>query len=132
MTTTLDKRAEDLVIAILAELAMQNIDTLHMSDRKFHEHFGRVLERLREVRGELGELARQFYKNVVTDTYDELDHSLITAEQFGFVKFPNPTYSRLTIAITPRMAHRLLKPWDSEERKAIHDAAKEIVRRQTA
>lgn len=126
--TTMDKRTEDLLIAILAEISLQGTDTLRMSDRKFHEHFGRALSRLKAFGGELEELANQFYKNVVTDTYDELDHSLITAEQFGFVKFPNPSYSRLTIAITPRMARRLLKDWSDEDRSAIREAAKEIVR----
>jgi hypothetical protein len=126
--TTIDKRTEDLLIAILAEISLQGTDTLRMSDRKFHEHFGRALELLKSYGGELEELANQFYKNVVTDTYDELDHSLITAEQFGFVKFPNPSYSRLTIAITPRMARRLLKDWSEKDRSAIRDAAKEIAR----
>ena len=130
--TTLDKKAEDLVIAVLAELSVQGIDTLRMNDRQFHDHFGIVLDRLRQAGGELKDLADQFYKNIVTDTYDELDHSLITAEQFGFVKFPNPTYSRLTIAITPRMAHRLLASWDSGERSMIASATKEIVNRQAA
>lgn len=130
--TTLNKRAEDLVIAILAELATQRVDTLRVSDRRFHELFGGVLERLREAGGELQQLAQQFSKNVVTDTYDELDHSLVTAEQFGFVKFPNPSYSRLTIAISPRMAHRLLKDWPDDQRETISAAAQEIVGRQTA
>jgi hypothetical protein len=130
--STVEKHAEDLLIAVLAELATQGVDTLPVSDRKFHDYFGRLLERLKAGGGELRSLADQFYKNVVTDTYDELDHSLITAEQFGFVKFPNPTYSRLTIAITPRMAHRLLKGWDSAERETIREAAKDIFVRQSA
>ena len=129
--TTIERRTEDLLIAILAEISNLGVDTLRMSDRKFHEHFGTALSRLKQAGGEVADLAGQFYKNVVTDTYDELDHSLITAEQFGFVKFPNPSYSRLTIAITPRMAHRLLKDWDAEERIAIRQAAEEIVSHQT-
>jgi hypothetical protein len=123
MTATLDKRAEDLVIAILAELATEGVDTLGISDRSIHDRFGKALEKLREDGGEISELARKFYKNVVTDTYDELDHSLIAAEQFGFVKFPNPSYSRATIAITPRMAYRLLKSWPPEQRESIQRAA---------
>jgi len=130
--TTIEKRTEDLLIAILAELATQGVDTLRVSDRKFHEHFGLVLDKLKAAGGNLKQLAGQFYKNVVTDTYDELDHSLVTAEQFGFVKFPNPTYSRLTIAITPRMAHRLLKDWNPAERESIRAATKEIVSRLAA
>lgn len=132
MNSTLEKPAENLVIAILAELAAKGIDTLRMSDRKLHDHFDAVLDRLRSAGGELESAANQFYKNVVTDTYDELDHSLITAEQFGFVKFPNPTYSRLTIAITPRMAHRLLQDWTDDERAAIREAANVIADRQYA
>lgn len=130
--TTIEKRTEDLVIAILADLSMQGIDTLRMDDRQFHEHFGLVLDRLIAGGGELKDLASQFYKNVVTETYDELDHSLIAAEQFGFVKFPNPSYSRLTIAITPRMAHRLLKDWPEEDRGIIRNATQEIVSKQAA
>ncbi|HEY4216734.1 MAG TPA: hypothetical protein VGM67_06325 [Gemmatimonadaceae bacterium] len=124
--TTLEKRAEDLVIAVLAELAKQGVETLRMGDKDFHQHFGMILKKFSEGPGELQDLARQFYKNIVNGTYDELDHALITAEQFGFVKFPNPSYSRLTISITPRMAHHMLKEWTPEERVVLEAAAREL------
>jgi hypothetical protein len=123
---TVEKRAEDLLIAVLAELSNQKVDTLRMNDRDFHEHFGKMLAVVSRKGGELKELAGQFYKNIINGTYDELDHALIAAEQFGFVKFPNPSYSRLTIAITPRMAHRILKDWDSSERELLAEAASEL------
>lgn len=129
--TTIEKRTEDLLIAILAQLSLQGVETLKVSDRRFHEQFGRALDRLRRSGDELADLASQFYKNVLTDTYDELDHSLITAEQFGFVKFPNPTYSRLTIAITPRMAHRLMQDWPPSHQEAIRQASEEMLKRPT-
>lgn len=132
MDESVDRRAEDLVIAVLAELSTRNVDTIRMNNKNFHESFGRVLERLKAGGGELQKLAEGFYKNVVSESYEEVDHALITAEQFGFVKFPNPSYSRLTIAITPRMAYRLLRSWNDQEREMIRVATSEMLDRQIA
>lgn len=109
--TETDKRAEDLVFAILAMLAKDGVDTLKTSDKAFHVGFAAALAKLREAGGELSELSNQFYADPVSATYDELDHALIAAEQFGLVRFPNPSYSRLQLTITPRVAEQLLQSW---------------------
>lgn len=123
---TLERRTEDLLIALLAELATQGVDTLRINDRAFHDHFGKILDKMKDAGQEVKEVASQYYRNIVSGTYDELDHALIAAEQFGFVKFPNPSYSRLTIAITPRMANQLLADWSAEDRHSIEEAAREL------
>jgi len=117
---------EDLLVGALAVLALQGITTLRTTDRSFHEHFGKALEVFKNSGGRLGELARRYYRDVVSQTYEALDDALITAEQFGFVKFPNPTYSRLQIAMTPRVARRLLEEIGAEHRGVFETAAKEL------
>ena len=125
---TIEKRSEDLVIALLAAIATRGVDTLRMNDRVIHEHFATALESLRRSgRDELVDLADGFYRSSITDTFDELDNSLVTAEQYGFVKFPNPSYSRVVLAFSPRMAHRVLKNWQEDDRKALANAADEFL-----
>lgn len=121
------KRPEDLLIGALAALALEGRDTLRTSDKDFHQAFGAALEVFRNAGGELAELAGHYYRDVVSNTFDELDHALITAEQFGLVKFPNPSYSRLQVAIPPRVAERLLSDW-GELRPIIQKAAQELYR----
>ena len=120
------KRAEDLLVGALAVLALKGIDTLRVTDKSFHDRFATALETFRSAGGELAALADNYYKDIVTETYDELDHSLIAAEQFGLIKFPNPSYNRLQITITPREASRILDTWG--ERRAIFEQAAEALR----
>lgn len=122
------KRSEDLLIGALAILALRGKETLRTTDKSFHQHFGKALEVFRSVGGELGDLASNYYKDIVSNTFDELDHALITAEQFGMVKFPNPSYSSLQITMTPRVAEKELASWDSNSRKTFERAADELYR----
>ena len=119
------KRAEDLLIGTLAVLALQGVDTLQTTDKSFHTHFGAALQVFREAGGELADLADDYYRNVVSNTYDELDHALIAAEQFGLVKFPNPSYSRLQVTIPRRVAEELANEW-GENRAVFERAAKKL------
>jgi hypothetical protein len=64
---------------------------------------------------------------VVSRTYDQLDHALIAAEQLGWVKFPNPSYNRLQITMSPRDAKRLLDEW-KDHIPVFMRAAEELVR----
>ena len=127
-TLVLPKRPEDLLIGALAVLALDGKETLRTTDKTFHQHFGAALDVFRQAGGELEELAGNYYRDVVSNTFDELDHAIITAEQFGLVKFPNPTYSRLQITIPPRVAERLLRDWGVEARPVFETAAKELYR----
>lgn len=122
------RRPEDLLIGALAALALTGRDTLRTTDKSFHEHFGAALDVYREAGGELGDLSSSYYRDIVSDTFDELDHALITAEQFGLVKFPNPSYSRLHITIPPRVAERLLAEWGADLRPVFERAAEELYR----
>lgn len=116
-------QSEDLLVGALAVLALNGITTLRTSDRSFHEHFSKALAVFREAGGPLGELASSYYRDVVSRTYEALDDALINAEQFGFVKFPNPTYSRLQIAMTPRVARKLLEQMGAEHKATFEAAA---------
>lgn len=117
------KRAEDLLLGALAVLALDGHTTLRVSDRSFHEHFGKALEVFRAEGGEVAELANEYHQDIVSETYDELDHALIAAEQHRFVGFPNPTYSRLQIKMTRRAASRILSVWSAEEIEGFKRAA---------
>ena len=120
------KRAEDLLLGALAVLALQGHTTLRVSDRSFHNHFGKALEVFREMGGEVADLATEYHRDIVSDTYDELDHALIAAEQHRFVGFPNPTYSRLQIKMTRRAAQRILSAWSDAERDGFKRAAESL------
>lgn len=109
------RRPEDLLIGALATLALRGIDSLRTTDKSFHEYFAKALEVFREAGGEVKELADRYYCNVASRTYDELDHALIAAEQYGLVKFPNPSYSRVQITMSPRIAKSLLEEWQDEQ-----------------
>jgi len=117
------KRAEDLLLGALAVLTLQGHTALRVSDRSFHEHFGRALDVFRQEGGEIADLANEYHRDIVSETYDELDHALIAAEQHRFVGFPNPTYSRLQIKMTRRAAERILAAWSEHERSAFVRAA---------
>jgi hypothetical protein len=118
-----ERKAEDLLIGALAVLAKEDVDTLRIDDRTFHAAFGAALEVFRKAGGRLEQLSRTFYRDVVSKTYEKLDDALISAEHFGMVKFPNPSYSRLEITITPRVAEQLLGDWSDAERETFRDAA---------
>src|SRR5689334_15029731 len=98
------RRAEDLLLGALAVLALKGVTTLRVTDRTFHDHFGEALDVFKHASGEIASLASEYHRDIVSNTYDELDHALITAEQHRFVGFPNPSYSRLQIKLTPRAA----------------------------
>ena len=120
------KRAEDLLLGALAALTLEGHTTLRVSDRSFHDHFGKALEVFRDAGGEIQVLASEYHRDIVSETYDELDHALIAAEQHRFVSFPNPTYSRLHIKMTRRAAERLLADWNESERSAFERAAESL------
>jgi hypothetical protein len=128
MGTTVDgtKRAEDLLLGALAVLAIQGHTTLRVTDRSFHDHFGKALEIFRQAGGEIAQLAEEYHRDIVSETYDELDHALIAAEQHRFVGFPNPTYSKLQIKMTRKAAERLLHVWLPAERKVFEAAAQSL------
>jgi hypothetical protein len=109
------KRPEDLLIGALATLALRGIDNLRTTDKSFHEYFAKALSVFRDAGGEVKDLADRYYCNIASKTYDELDHALIAAEQYGLVKFPNPSYSRVQITMSPRIARKLLEDWKDEQ-----------------
>jgi hypothetical protein len=120
------KRPEDLLLGALAVLALNGHTTLRVTDRSFHDHFGKALDIFRSAGGEVAQLADEYHCDVVSETYDELDHALIAAEQHRFVGFPNPTYSRLQIKMTRRAAERLLDMWTPDERRVFREAAETL------
>jgi hypothetical protein len=120
------KRPEDLLFGALAVLSLDQVTTLRTNDRSFHDHFAEALKVFEDAGGEIAELASQFFCDVVSNTYDELDQALIAAEQYRFVGFPNPSYNRLAIRITPRAAERILAEWTPEQRDVFKKAAESL------
>src|SRR2546423_2885051 len=116
-------RPEDLLLGALAYLSLKGHTTLRTTDRSFHEHFANALEILKDAGGEVSELATKYYRDLVSNTYDELDHALIAAEQYRFVSFPNPSYNRLQIKMTHRAAQKLLDDWSPEQQQVLERAA---------
>lgn len=117
------RRPEDLLLGALAALALRDTDILRTPDITFHKRFGRALTVFRDGGEECSILADKYHQDVVSRTYDLLDHALIAAEQRGWVKFPNPSYSRLEISMTRRDAERILARWPAECRATFEAAA---------
>jgi hypothetical protein len=119
-------RTEDLLIGVLAVLSLQRKETLKITDKVFHKAFGSALDVFRNAGGELQELADSYVPDVVSNTYDELNDALIAAESFHLLRFPNPSYSRLQITMTPRVAQQLLEKYPGQ-RGAFEQAAKALL-----
>jgi hypothetical protein len=115
-------RTEDLLIGILAVLALHGKETLRTTDKVFHRAFGDALEVFKRAEGPLKDLAEDYDPDVVTKTYDELNNALIAAEGFQLLRFPNPSYSRLQITMTPRVAESLLTKYP-QQRQVFEAAA---------
>jgi hypothetical protein len=128
MTNTVAElhRPEDLLLGSLASLAASGYTTLRTTDRSFHEHFTRALDVFKDAGGLLGKLAGRYYIDIVSNTYDELDHALIAAEQYRFVGFPNPSYNRLQIKMTPKAAQTVLHEWPAAEQEVFKRAAQAL------
>lgn len=124
--TPLEHRPEDLLLGVLAALSISGTTTLRTTDKQFHLRFSKALEIFSSAPGKQARLAKFFHRDPVSKTYDQLDHALIAAEQMGWVKFPNPSFSRFQITMTPRDAERLLDEW-AGDRSTIESAAKEIL-----
>jgi len=127
--TVPSKTAEDLLIGILAVLARDGKTSIRINDRSFHAAFGDALAIFRDAGGELGDLAKTFYRDVVSKTYEKLEDALISAEHYGIVKIYNPAFERLEISITPRVAEQFLGDWPSVERSVIEKAAAQFRKR---
>jgi hypothetical protein len=101
---------EDLLIGILAALSLRGRNTLKTTDKIFHSAFGKALEVFKGSDDErLAGLAESYYPDVVSKTYGELNHALITAEGYSLLRYPNPSYTRLPITMTPAVAEQLLE-----------------------
>lgn len=121
-------RTEDLLIGVLAVLALKGKETLKTTDKVFHSAFKSALEVFAKAGGELAELAESYYPDVVTKTYDELNGALIAAESVSLLRFPNPSYSRMQITITPRVAEELLENYP-DQKQVFEDAANALLER---
>jgi len=115
-------RSEDLVLALFAAASLNGTSILELSDTSMHRRFDSVLKVLESAGGDLADLAKLFHKNVVNGTYDLLNLALVSAEHGLWVKFPNPSYSRVLISMTPREAQGFLREWPGVE-QYINEAA---------
>lgn len=118
----------DLLFGILAGLARSGVETFKTTDKVLHASFAEALEVFKQAGGSLGDLAESYYPDIVTDTYDELNHALIAAQGFNLLRFPNPSYSRLQLTIPPDAAEKLLNRYPAQ-REVFERAAEAMLRR---
>jgi len=124
LDATVLSRPEDLVIGLLAVLADRGVETLKTTDKVLHASFGAALGVFHAAGGTFEELAESFYSDVVTNTYDELNNAIIAAQGLNFLRFPNPSYSRLQLTIPPSAVSRILyKKFSAAQRKVFEEAA---------
>lgn len=123
-------RPQDLLIGIFAVLSRDGENTLRINDESFHSAFGAALSVFRRKQGPTADVARLFYRDLVSKTYRKLDDSLAVAQRYGYVKIFNPTFEMLEINMTPRVAAQILSDWD--EHKAIFEEAAQALRRKAA
>ncbi len=121
-------KPQDLLIGILAALAKDGVETLKTTDKVFHSGFAAALDVFKNAGGSLAEVAESFHPDIVSNTYDELNHALIAAESFNLLRFPNPTYSRLQLTITPQTAEKLLRKYP-QHRPVFEQAAEVFLER---
>ena len=127
MTTALQTpplKTEDLLIGVLAVLSLRGKDSLKTTDKVFHSAFGAALDVFKNNDTRLARLAEAYYPDVVSNTYDELNHALIAAESYSLLRFPNPSYTRLQITMTPRVATTLLGTYGDKE---VFERAAEVL-----
>jgi hypothetical protein len=98
----------DLFIGVLAALAKQGVYSLKIHDRVLHRAWGAALQVFRSKGGVLARLADKYYQDHGTGAFDELEHSIIAAEGSGYLRFPNPTYRKLQLTVSPRTAEDIL------------------------
>jgi hypothetical protein len=113
--------AETVFLAFLAALYKAGFKQINDSGDALHESFAKGLDVLRSDVDLQPALAR-FKMGAFSGRIDALDQALIRAEQFGWVQFPNPSYERMTLAMSPSDAEHLLSQV-AERRPKVEEAA---------
>ncbi|HZJ01071.1 MAG TPA: hypothetical protein VFD22_10455 [Gemmatimonadaceae bacterium] len=130
MTTSLQQpplKTEDLLIGMLAVLSLRGRDSVKTTDKAFHSAFGNALEVFKSDDSEIAKVADEYYPDIVSNTYDELNNALIVAEGYSLLRFPNPSYTRLQITMTPRVATTFLNGY-GEKKELFEKAADALLK----
>jgi len=127
VATQIPPRTEDLLIGVLAVIALKGRDTLKTTDKLFHSAFAKALDVFfRKGNADIVDLADSYYQDVVTNKYEELDDALIAAERFSLLRFPNPSYSRLQVTMTSNVAENFLAKYP-DQRETFEEAAQVLL-----
>ena len=118
--------ADRAFLAFLAALYLQGLEQMSARGGILHTSFQGALRVLRE-NAATGTWFRRFRASPTSGHFEALDRAIIRAEQYGFVQFPNPSYTRVQVALSPVDAHKLLEDVGGE-RETIEHAAREFRR----
>lgn len=126
---TREAMADRAFAAVLAALAEQGLEYMSAGVDVLHRCFAAALTVLRSD-DELRPLFKRFRPDPVSGRFEELDRAIIRAEQFGIVQFPNPSYTRVRVALSPGDMESLLADL-GDRRGVIEEAAREFKRQYT-
>ncbi|MEX2282557.1 MAG: hypothetical protein WEE89_08740 [Gemmatimonadota bacterium] len=115
------QESERAFLAFLAALYIRGIEELDDSGDVLHGSFDHALGVLKGDE-QLSKAFARYRMGGFSGRIDALDQALIRAEQFGWVQFPNPSYQRMAIAMSPADAESILSSF-GKQRATIESAA---------
>jgi hypothetical protein len=118
--------ADRAFLAFLAALYLDGLEQMSAGEDLLHKSFDGALKVLRQDDA-TSIWFRRFRASPTSGRFEALDRAIIRAEQYGLVQFPNPSYTRVRVALSPTDAHALLDDI-GEERSTIERAAGEFRR----
>ena len=118
--------ADRAFVAFLGALSAQGLGQMTARGDILHTSFAGALNVLRSS-PEAVSLFRRFRANPTSGRFEALDRAIIRAEQYGLVQFPNPSYTRVRVALSPIDAELVLQDV-GELRPVIEEAAREFRR----
>ncbi|HYH81508.1 MAG TPA: hypothetical protein VEX86_17015 [Longimicrobium sp.] len=116
--------ADRAFVAFLAALYLEGLEQMSAGGDLLHKSFHGALHVLRQ-NATTGGWFRRFRASPTSGRIEALDRAIIRAEQYGLVQFPNPSYTRVRVALSPVDAQLLLSDV-GEERETIEQAAREF------
>jgi len=106
--------AEDFAEGLIAALAIDGKKTITASQTQLHRAFRRVLVGLDE-RQDLKVDLREVDYDPLYGLSGWLDKFLARAQRDLMISFPNPSYERIEIQLTPAEGERLLRGYGHQE-----------------
>jgi hypothetical protein len=113
-------------VAFLAALYLEGLQQMSAGGDVLHKSFRGALQVLRQNPA-AATWFRRFRASPTSGRFEALDRAIIRAEQYGLVHFPNPSYTRVHVALSPIDAEALLSDVGNG-RAVIEEAAREFRR----